>query len=81
MIREPEKQKPGVFSFMTPLSKEIWICVIVSYLLVSAILFLVSSSSFYEWYFENESDLISRNKFSMQNALFFLICCFYASRC
>ncbi|CAF4274182.1 unnamed protein product, partial [Adineta steineri] len=24
MIRKPEKQKPGVFSFMAPLSKEIW---------------------------------------------------------
>ena len=71
MIRKPEKQKPGVFSFMAPLSKEIWICVIVSYLLVSAILYFVSRSSSYEWYFENESDVIPRNKFSMQNALFF----------
>ena len=76
MIRKPEKQKPGVFSFMAPLSKEIWICVIISYLLVSAILFLVSRSSSYEWYFENESDVIPRNKFSMQNALFFSFAAF-----
>ncbi|CAF0932273.1 unnamed protein product [Adineta steineri] len=76
MIRKPEKQKPGVFSFMAPLSKEIWICVIVSYLLVSAILFFVSRTSSYEWYFENESDDVPRNKFSMQNALFFAFAAF-----
>ncbi|CAF3474996.1 unnamed protein product [Rotaria socialis] len=76
MIGKPEKQKPGVFSFMAPLSKEIWICVIISYLLVSAILFFVSRSSSYEWYFENESDVVPRNKFSMQNALFFSFAAF-----
>lgn len=76
MIGKPEKQKPGVFSFMAPLSKEIWICVIISYLLVSAILFFVSRSSSYEWYFENESDVVPRNKFSMQNALFFAFAAF-----
>ncbi len=76
MIGKPEKQKPGVFSFMAPLSTEIWICVIISYLLVSAILFFVSRSSSYEWYFENESDVIPRNKFSIQNALFFSFAAF-----
>ncbi|CAF3876963.1 unnamed protein product [Rotaria sordida] len=76
MISKPEKQKPGVFSFMAPLSKGIWICVIVSYLLVSAILVLVSRTSSYEWYFENESDIIPRNKFSIQNALFFSFAAF-----
>ncbi|CAF3643389.1 unnamed protein product [Rotaria socialis] len=76
MIRKPEKQKPGVFSFMDPLSKEIWMCVIVSYLFVSGILFFVSRSSSYEWYFENESDLVPRNKFSLENALFFSFAAF-----
>ena len=76
MIGKPEKQKPGVFSFMAPLSKEIWICVIISYLFVSAMLFLVSRSSSYEWYFENESDIIPRNKFSIANALFFSFAAF-----
>jgi ionotropic glutamate receptor len=76
MIRKPEKQKPGVFSFMTPLSKEIWICVIISYFIVSAILFFVSRSSSYEWYFENESDIVPRNKFSIQNSLFFSFAAF-----
>ncbi|UJR27160.1 hypothetical protein I4U23_008458 [Adineta vaga] len=76
MIRKPEKQKPGVFSFMDPLSTEIWICVILSYLLISLILFLVSRFSAYEWYFENESDARPRNKFSLQNSLFFSFAAF-----
>lgn len=35
MIKKPVKQKPGVFSFLNPLSKEIWVCVIFSYIGVS----------------------------------------------
>ncbi|CAF1049286.1 unnamed protein product [Rotaria sp. Silwood1] len=76
MISKPEKQKPGVFSFMDPLSKQIWMWVIVSYLFVSGILFLISRFSSYEWYFENEWDLIPRNKFSLHNALFFSFAAF-----
>ncbi len=76
MIRKPEKQKPGVFSFMDPLSIEIWMCVILSYVLVSVILYFVSRFSSYEWYFENESDINPRNKFSMNNACFFSFAAF-----
>jgi len=76
MIRKPEKQKPGVFSFMDPLSTEIWICVIISYIFVSAILYCVSRFSSYEWYFENETDIKPRNKFSWFNALFFSFAAF-----
>lgn len=42
MIKKPVKQKPGVFSFLNPLSKEIWVSVIFSYLAVSVVLFIVS---------------------------------------
>jgi len=42
MIKKPIKQKPGVFSFLNPLSKEIWVCVIFSYIAVSIVLFIVS---------------------------------------
>ncbi|CAF1218392.1 unnamed protein product [Adineta ricciae] len=76
MIRKPEKQKPGVFSFMDPLSTEIWLCVILSYLVISIILFIVSRFSSYEWYFENETDTRPRNKFSLQNSLFFSFAAF-----
>lgn len=42
MIKKPIKQKPGVFSFLNPLSKEIWVCVIFAYIAVSIVLFIVS---------------------------------------
>ena len=28
MIKKPEKQKPGVFSFMDPLAFDIWMCIV-----------------------------------------------------
>ncbi|XP_037934300.1 glutamate receptor 1-like [Teleopsis dalmanni] len=49
MIKKPVKQTPGVFSFMNPLSQEIWVSVIFSYIGVSIVLFLVSRFSPYEW--------------------------------
>jgi len=42
MIKKPIKQKPGVFSFLNPLSKEIWVCIIFCYMAVSIVLFIVS---------------------------------------
>ena len=36
MIKKPEKQKPGVFSFMEPLSLEIWTCIIFAFLGISS---------------------------------------------
>jgi hypothetical protein len=32
MIKKSEKKAPGVFSFMYPLSYEIWMCVIFAYI-------------------------------------------------
>ncbi|XP_059614013.1 glutamate receptor 1-like [Phlebotomus argentipes] len=49
MIKKPMKQQPGVFSFLNPLSKEIWVCVLLSYFGVSIVLFIVSRFSPYEW--------------------------------
>ncbi|UJR28098.1 hypothetical protein I4U23_009353 [Adineta vaga] len=42
MIRKPDAQKPGVFSFMNPVSMEIWLCFSLSYFAVSVVLFLTS---------------------------------------
>ncbi|CAH1170158.1 unnamed protein product [Phaedon cochleariae] len=49
MIKKPMKQKPGVFSFLNPLSKEIWVSVLFAYVGVSIVLFVVSRFSPYEW--------------------------------
>lgn len=42
MIKKPVKKFPGVFSFMDPLSKEVWMCMTFAYLGVSIVLFVVS---------------------------------------
>ena len=47
MIKEPIKQRPGVFTFMNPLSMEIWMCVVFAYIGVSIVLFLVSRLAAY----------------------------------
>ncbi|UJR21339.1 hypothetical protein I4U23_024433 [Adineta vaga] len=42
MIRKPDAQKPGVFSFMHPVSMEVWLCFSLAYVAVSVVLFLTS---------------------------------------
>ena len=74
MIHKPEKQKPGVFSFMDPLHYQIWVCVLLSYLAVSLILFLVNRFSPYGWRVE-EGDArwgpSFVNDFSLLNSMWF----------
>ncbi|KAI5700548.1 hypothetical protein M8J75_000369 [Diaphorina citri] len=56
MIKKPSKQKPRVLSFLDPLSEEIWVAIIFSYIMVSVVLFLVSRFSPHEWRLLNYSD-------------------------
>ena len=69
MIKKPEITKPGVFSFMEPLSPMIWICIVFSYLCVSIGLFLVSRFSPFEW--ETATGAATENRFNILNALWF----------
>ncbi len=72
MIKKPQKKNPGIFSFMNPLSSEIWMCVILSYMGVSVVLFLVSRFSPQEWRYEETllGPHVS-NDFSLYNSLWF----------
>ncbi|XP_066945637.1 glutamate receptor 1-like [Macrobrachium rosenbergii] len=77
MIKKPVKQKPGIFSFMSPLSEEIWMCVVCAYVGVSIVLFLVSRFSPYEWKMkESFSKPSLTNDFSMCNSLWFTLAAF-----
>ncbi|XP_030570348.1 glutamate receptor 1 [Drosophila novamexicana] len=49
MIKKPVKQTPGVFSFLNPLSQEIWMSVILSYVGVSIVLYFVTRLPPHEW--------------------------------
>jgi glutamate receptor, ionotropic, invertebrate len=82
MIKKPVKQKPGVFSFLNPLSKEIWVCVIFSYIGVSVVLFLVSRFSPYEWRVEETlAGTAVANDFSLLNSLWFSLGAFMQQGC
>lgn len=95
MIKKPVKQKPGVFSFLNPLSKEIWVCVIFSFIGVSIVLFTVSRFSPYEWRLlhlsvDHRDSTVPHssygggsmaNDFSMLNSLWFALGAFMQQGC
>ncbi|CAH2103921.1 unnamed protein product [Euphydryas editha] len=77
------KQLSGTFSFLRPLSKEIWLCVLFSFFAVSIVLFLVSRFSPHEWRsvsitdthleqpISNTNEIILHNEFSIWNSFWF----------
>ncbi|XP_050683637.1 glutamate receptor 1-like isoform X2 [Leptidea sinapis] len=77
------KQLADTFSFLRPLSKEIWLCVLFSFFAVSIVLFLVSRFSPHEWKSITVSDtrieqaansnneIILHNEFSIWNSFWF----------
>lgn len=72
MIKKPEKQKPGVFSFMEPLSLWMWLCIIFAYISVSLMLVCLSRFSIYEWQVdEREARVTYTNDFTITNSLWF----------
>ncbi|XP_022240428.1 glutamate receptor 1-like isoform X1 [Limulus polyphemus] len=82
MIKKPMKKKPGVFSFMNPLSKEIWMCIIFAYVGVSVVLFLVSRFSPHEWRVEDTFlGPTMSNDFSLINSLWFSLGAFMQQGC
>lgn len=82
MIKKPMNRLPGVFSFMNPLSEEIWMCIIFTYVGVSVVLFLVSRFSPHEWrYEENIMGPSASNDFSLHNSLWFSLGAFMQQGC
>lgn len=45
MIKKPSKHRPGAFSFLSPLSKEVWISVGFAYVAVVIVMYVVSRFS------------------------------------
>uniref|UniRef100_A0A915DM01 Glutamate receptor 1 n=1 Tax=Ditylenchus dipsaci TaxID=166011 RepID=A0A915DM01_9BILA len=76
MIKKPDKQEFSVFSFMQPLSSEIWMYIIFAY--VSVVIFLVSRFSPYEWRVEEMANggFTISNDFSVYNCLWFTLAAF-----
>uniref|UniRef100_A0A914UT28 Glutamate receptor 1 n=1 Tax=Plectus sambesii TaxID=2011161 RepID=A0A914UT28_9BILA len=78
MIKKPDKQEFSVFSFMQPLSTEIWMYIIFAYVGVSVVIFLVSRFSPYEWRVEEMANggFTISNDFSVYNCLWFTLAAF-----
>lgn len=86
MIKRPDKLKPGVFSFLDPLSLSIWVCIVIAYLVVSFVLFLVSRMNSVEWGQVNDRSearpsLAFVNNFTFKNSLWFALGGFMRQGC
>ncbi|XP_062608143.1 glutamate receptor 2-like isoform X1 [Saccostrea cucullata] len=72
MIKKPEIQKPGVFSFLKPFSIPLWMCIIAGYFCVSVGMFIVSRFSPAEWRrkcLRMDNGVV--NKFTLESSLWF----------
>ena len=76
LFKRPAKTNPSLFSFLSPLSFEIWIYMLAAYLVVSFVLFVLARFSPYEWYNPHpcnpDSDVVE-NQFTLLNSLWFTI--------
>jgi len=76
LFKKPEKKNPSLFSFLSPLSIEIWIYMLAAYLVVSFCLFVLARFSPYEWYNPHpcnpDCDVVE-NQFTLLNSLWFTV--------
>uniref|UniRef100_A0A4X2MA54 Glutamate receptor n=1 Tax=Vombatus ursinus TaxID=29139 RepID=A0A4X2MA54_VOMUR len=74
LYRKPNGTNPGVFSFLNPLSPDIWMYVLLACLGVSCVLFVIARFTPYEWYnpypCNPDSDVVENN-FTLLNSFWF----------
>ncbi|XP_047363584.1 glutamate receptor ionotropic, kainate 2 isoform X12 [Vespa velutina] len=76
LYRKPIKQPPNLFSFLSPLSLDVWIYMATAYLGVSVLLFILARFTPYEWYNPhpcNKNPDHLENRFKLLNCLWFTI--------
>nr|CAH7752037.1 unnamed protein product [Callosobruchus chinensis] len=76
LYRKPIKQPPNLFSFLSPLSLDVWIYMATAYLGVSVLLFVLARFTPYEWHKEHSCEMNSDvlvNQFNLKNCLWFTI--------
>ncbi|XP_059150219.1 glutamate receptor 2-like [Physella acuta] len=74
MIKKPDKEKGGVFSFKNPLSDGVWVSIICGFVGVSLVLFFVGRFSPYEWdpsQHARGGELSNKPAFNLVNTLWF----------
>ncbi|XP_035390147.1 glutamate receptor ionotropic, kainate 1 [Electrophorus electricus] len=74
LYHKPNGTNPGVFSFLNPLSPDIWMYVLLACLGVSCVLFVIARFTPYEWYNPHpcnpDSDIVENN-FTLINSMWF----------
>ncbi|KAG8518486.1 Glutamate receptor ionotropic, kainate 1, partial [Galemys pyrenaicus] len=74
LYRKPNGTNPGVFSFLNPLSPDIWMYVLLACMGVSCVLFVIARFTPYEWYNPHpcnpDSDVVENN-FTLLNSFWF----------
>ncbi|XP_036070890.1 glutamate receptor ionotropic, kainate 1 isoform X3 [Oryzias melastigma] len=74
LYHKPNGTNPGVFSFLNPLSPDIWMYVLLACLGVSCVLFVIARFTPYEWYNPHpcnpDSDVVENN-FTLINSVWF----------
>lgn len=78
MVYKSSIEKPNIFSFLAPLSKELWLCILLTFVGVSFTLFVISRFSMHEWH-TNKSEKLS-NDFNVLNSLWFCFAAFMQQR-
>ncbi|KAM6986282.1 glutamate receptor ionotropic, kainate 1-like [Aplochiton taeniatus] len=74
LYRKPNGTNPGVFSFLNPLSPDIWMYVLLACTGVSCVLFVIARFTPYEWYNPhqcNPSSTLKENNFTLLNSFWF----------
>uniref|UniRef100_A0A336L6S2 CSON001092 protein n=1 Tax=Culicoides sonorensis TaxID=179676 RepID=A0A336L6S2_CULSO len=73
LYRKPVKQPPNLFSFLSPLSLDVWIYMATAYLGVSVLLFILARFTPYEWPTPTSCDPNPGTQFTLMNCLWFAI--------
>ncbi|XP_063310987.1 glutamate receptor ionotropic, kainate 3 [Pelobates fuscus] len=76
LYRKANGTSPSVFSFLNPLSPDIWMYILLAYLGVSCVLFVIARFSPYEWYDAhpcNPGTDIVENNFTLLNSFWFAV--------
>lgn len=76
LFKKPEPEPPKLFSFLDPLSIDVWIYLLAGFMCVSFMLFVIARFTPYEWVnphpCNQETDVVE-NQFSILNSLWFSI--------
>ncbi|XP_069950782.1 glutamate receptor ionotropic, kainate 2-like isoform X2 [Cherax quadricarinatus] len=76
LYKKPQKMAPSLFSFLSPLSLEVWMYMITAYVGVSVLLYILARFTPYEWQNPHPCDPdpdTLENQFTILNCLWFAI--------